>query len=607
MNKISENPINDIFKYLNTFRIYVGRKMYLIFLFTFFAALSEAVGLVMLLPLFERLGLDSNGSKQELRINSEEISPAVKYSHEFLEYLNIDTSATSIVAFIIVIFLIKGFFTFVALGFNAFLRGKLLGFIKNQLFTKYSHMKYSYYTNKDTGYLINMVNEQISLMIQSFFFISQLVAQIINFIVYLFFAFLIAWKFGLMALMGSIFILIGFRSLNTYVRKLSRKISKEEGRLSKLLIQVLQSYKYLSATGQVGKVGVTVNQSIDKLANYQKLTGMASSFTHAIREPIMVIFIMLVILFQIIVLQQSITPILVSILLLYRGLNSALGMQSFWQKTLESIGSVELIHHEFTEQNKNQEVNGVKKIGRLKRNIIFKNVCFKYKGSNKDTLKNINLEIPVLSSTAFIGESGSGKSTLLDMITILSRPARGKILIDNILSENIELSSWRQHIGYVSQESVMFDDTIAGNICLGENMNTNGIMEAARQANIDKFIESLPDAYQTMVGDRGVKLSGGQRQRLFIARELYRKPSLLILDEATSALDSESESSVQKSIDKLKGEVTLIIVAHRISTIRNVDCINVLNNGEIIEKGSFIELKNNKKSKLNRLIKIQNL
>jgi len=605
------NPINDVIEYLRIFRIYVGKQMYLVFLFTFFATLSETVGLVMLLPLFETLGLDDSGAGQEIGSSSVELSAAAEYSYAFLEFLSIDISATSIIVFIIVSFLIKGFLTFFALGFNAYLRGRLLESVKTKLFMKYSHMSYSYYTERDAGYFINVINEQINLMIQSFFFISQLVTQIINLLVYLIFAFIIAWEFGLMALIGSLLIFIAFRSLNTYVRKLSRKRAKEEGKLAKLLIQVLHAYKYLSATDQVSKVGTSIKKTISQLASYQKLTGIASSFTQAIREPIIIILVMSIIMIQVVKFEQPIAPIMVSILLFYRGLNSALAVQSFWQKTLESIGSVELIHSEFSEQNKYQEKNGVKKIGQFKKSISFNNVCFNYKYDKKYVLKNITLEIPALSSTAFVGESGSGKSTLLDIIAILHKPTHGKVLIDGVLSTEVETSSWRRQIGYVSQEAVIFDDTIAHNICLSsdrnEEYNMSDVKQAAKQAFIHEYIESLPDGYKTVVGDRGVRLSGGQRQRLFIARELYRKPNLLILDEATSSLDSESENAIQKSIDDLKGKITLIIVAHRLSTVRNADFINVLDKGEIIEKGSFIELKNDNNSKFNRLIKMQSL
>ena len=165
-------------------------------------------------------------------------------------------------------------------------------------------------------------------------------------------------------------------------------------------------------------------------------------------------------------------------------------------------------------------------------------------------------------------------------------------------------------MGYVSQDTIIFDDTIANNISMWQSKKSKdelyqNIKNAAKQANILDFIESLPDGFDTIVGDRGILLSGGQKQRIFIARELYRKPNLLILDEATSALDSESEKSIQDSVDLLKGNITVIIIAHRLSTIKNVDRIFIMEKGKIIETGTYNELKNNDNSKFSNFAKLQ--
>ena len=177
----------------------------------------------------------------------------------------------------------------------------------------------------------------------------------------------------------------------------------------------------------------------------------------------------------------------------------------------------------------------------------------------------------------------------------------------------ILIDSWRNQIGYVSQETTMFDDTISNNISLlFENFKDNKesflrIKNAASKANIDKFIESLPNGYQTYVGNNGLRLSGGQRQRIFIARELFRNPKILILDEATSALDTISEKAIQESIDLLKGKITIILIAHRTSTLQNTDYLYVLNKGKIEESGKFKDLKNDPNSFFSRLISSQML
>jgi subfamily B ATP-binding cassette protein MsbA len=214
---------------------------------------------------------------------------------------------------------------------------------------------------------------------------------------------------------------------------------------------------------------------------------------------------------------------------------------------------------------------------------------------------------------AFVGESGAGKSTLIDTLTLLLKPKSGNVYIDGIDSTEIEKCSWRSQIGYVSQETVVFDDTVANNICLwkgdyqtDENVKKR-VHEAAKRAYADEFIKNLGNGYHTVVGDRGVRLSGGQRQRLFIARELFKNPNLLILDEATSSLDTESERYIQKSIDELKGSITVVIIAHRLSTIKNSDLIYVLEKGSIIESGTYDELSLDRESRFAQMVAIQSL
>jgi len=177
----------------------------------------------------------------------------------------------------------------------------------------------------------------------------------------------------------------------------------------------------------------------------------------------------------------------------------------------------------------------------------------------------------------------------------------------------LQAATWRRQIGYVSQESVVFDDSIANNICLWEGDARQDpaldqrIREAARHAYLDHFIEGLAEGYDTRVGDRGIRLSGGQRQRLFIARELFKNPNLLILDEATSALDSESERAIQVSIDALRGRMTVVIIAHRLSTVRNADKVFVLDQGELVEQGTYAELRETEGSRFGVMVDLQAL
>jgi ABC-type multidrug transport system fused ATPase/permease subunit len=232
------------------------------------------------------------------------------------------------------------------------------------------------------------------------------------------------------------------------------------------------------------------------------------------------------------------------------------------------------------------------KLNQFSKHIEFNNVSFSYKkGDDGYVLKNINLSIPKGKTIALVGQSGSGKTTLADMIPRFYDTDLGEIKIDGICLKDIEIESLRKLIGVVTQESILFNDTIENNIAFGiENPDLTKIMEAAKVANAHDFILQQPEGYNTNIGDRGGKLSGGQRQRISIARAILKNPPILILDEATSALDTESERLVQDALTNLMKNRTSIVIAHRLSTIINSDEIIVINKGELAERGSHKEL-----------------
>lgn len=259
------------------------------------------------------------------------------------------------------------------------------------------------------------------------------------------------------------------------------------------------------------------------------------------------------------------------------------------QKGLASEERIEKILH--AEVSIKNDVNA-KTISSFDRTIEFKAVSFAYiKGDEGYILKNINLTIEKGKTIALVGQSGSGKTTLADMIPRFYDTDLGEILIDGIPVKHIEIDSLRKQIGIVTQESILFNDTILNNIAFGiDNIDEAKVIAAAKIANADDFIMQQPNGYQTNVGDRGGKLSGGQRQRLSIARAILKNPPILILDEATSALDTESEKLVQDALSNLMKNRTSIVIAHRLSTIANADEIIVMHKGEIIERGNHAEL-----------------
>lgn len=221
--------------------------------------------------------------------------------------------------------------------------------------------------------------------------------------------------------------------------------------------------------------------------------------------------------------------------------------------------------------------------------IQFESVSFKY--SDEDVLKNISFRIEKGQTIALVGPSGGGKSTLADLVLRFYDPYKGSIAIDDINVRQIAISALREKMGVVSQEAILFHETILNNIAYGiENPDLEQVMEAARIANAHEFIEKLPQGYHTLIGERGTRLSGGQRQRISIARAILKNPPILILDEATSNLDTESERLVQDALQHLMSDRTSLVIAHRLSTITSADLIIVIENGEIVERGTHKEL-----------------
>lgn len=606
MNK-NRNTFWDFSRYLNLYKDFIGRKIYIVFTLATIASLSESIGILMLIPIFSEI---TDSSAAEPISNSSSGFDITYFVDGLFSLLSIDKTIVSTLLLIVLFFTFKGLITFCALAYNSYLRGKLLFNIKTRLFEKFARMQYLYYIEKDAGHFANIMNEQAYRSVDAFRSLVLFVTQAISAFMYFIFALLVSINFGLMSILIGIFLVIIFKRLNNFVRELSRKIATEKSHLLKLIIQSVQGFKYLSATNRMEKTSVFIKDSMQNLSNFQIKAGVAASLTQSVREPLAVLFLAVLMIIHITYIDPNIAPILVSIVFFYRGLNTVVNMQGSWQNSLEFIGSIELISQELIKLQENKHPEGKENFKKINNEILFSNVTFDYKNNENYVLGPVNLKFPVNTTIALIGESGSGKSTIADLVNFTIRPNTGNIFLDNVDSSNILSSSWQKKIGYVSQEAVIFNDTIANNISFYETSDANTsdlIIKAAKNACIHDFIQTLPNGYNTEVGDRGVNLSGGQKQRLFIARELFRNPQILILDEATGALDVESEKAVQNSIDILKGTMTVIVIAHRLSTIRNVDYIYLLKNGKVFEEGNFRDLRDNSNSTLNSLINAQKI
>jgi subfamily B ATP-binding cassette protein MsbA len=227
----------------------------------------------------------------------------------------------------------------------------------------------------------------------------------------------------------------------------------------------------------------------------------------------------------------------------------------------------------------------------VKGDIVFENVSFRYPSSTANALQNVNLSVQHGNIVALVGYSGAGKSTLVDLVAGFWYPTGGTLYIDGKDIKTLSLHSLRSHIGTVTQDIMLFDDKVKENIRFGRPAATDEeVIDAAKAAYAHDFIMEMPEGYNTMIGERGVRISGGQKQRITIARAIIRNPSILILDEATSSLDTESEHQVQKALEQLMQNRTTIVIAHRLSTIQNASRIVVMSGGRIMQEGTHDEL-----------------
>ena len=264
---------------------------------------------------------------------------------------------------------------------------------------------------------------------------------------------------------------------------------------------------------------------------------------------------------------------------------SALSYLRFANSTINSV---------YNSQSFDYDISVTKKKLNFMNEIFLENIIYRYPKSSRANLNNVTIKIPARSTIAIIGISGSGKTTLVDMIVGLLEPQNGTVAVDNVIINKNNLTSWRNNIGYVPQQIFLTDQNVSSNIALGvdaELIDHEVVKKVSKIANLHDFvINELPEKYDTIIGERGARLSGGQRQRIGIARALYHNPSVLILDEATNALDNLTEKAVMDALNKLRHQITIIIIAHRLNYIKKCDQIFLMDRGKIVANGNYNQL-----------------
>ena len=313
--------------------------------------------------------------------------------------------------------------------------------------------------------------------------------------------------------------------------------------------------------------------------------------TSMLMEPVVVLFAIALMGIAIIQLEMTLVPVVTFFYILSRLTPMVKGVHGNWLQIINYLPHFTKVHELIEPSGVIFPGDGTCALTTMQYSINFCGVRFAHEGADSDALKGIDLQIEKNKTTALVGGSGGGKTTLIDLIARHFEPSSGTILVDGIDLREIRKDDWYSRISVVEQEPYLFHDTVLNNIRYGKvDATEEEVRQAARLANAETFILELPQQYQTVVGERGTRLSGGQKQRICLARALVKDPQILILDEATSALDNESERLIQGAIEKLGREKTIIVIAHRLSTVVQADKIVVLEEGRVIEEGTHREL-----------------
>ncbi len=591
--------ISSIIDYFGTFRKFIGNKFFILLFIMVIAGFAEGIGITLFLPLLTEMSVSAAGSDNIF----------LKVYHNIFSALHIPYSLNFIFLFILFVFLAKFLIQAVQAVLMARITSEHTEKLRKSMIDAYSKMDYQYYLNSTTGFLNNLVTNEIFKASGSVNYFCASLAAIVFIFIYLVFSVFLDWQITVLAAVSGLGVLYLLKSLFSYSRTLSKEMTGYDSVLQNQLIQFIQNFKYLKATDSFAQINRKLYMCVESLANIQFKANRIKHMLIPLPETITVVFTLALIFFQVSVLGKNVASALVVFALFYRILTKVTYLQAEWQNFCSFAGSIEVVSKAFRDINARKELPGSKQPEGFKREIKTEGLTFSF--GDKKILDNINVKIARNSAVAIVGESGSGKSTLINLIAGILRPVSGHISYDGIDYSDIDIFSLRKKIGFVTQEGVVFSDSVANNISLwraGSDGKTDmeKIKLSARQAGLEPFINGLPQRYDEVVGDRGLKLSGGQRQRLAIARELFKEPEILIMDEATSSLDTESEVFVQKSIDVLRGTKTLVIIAHRLSTVKSCDYIYVLKNGKVIEEGSFHGLYNNERSKFREMCRLQN-
>lgn len=470
----------------------------------------------------------------------------------------------------------------------------LVDHLRRQVFEQLVSFRLSFYSTVSPGALISVVRGEVNQIQQAFNLLSTFIVNGSKVFAYLFTMLLLSWQLFLTAVMVFSLISVGLVSITRRVREASFAVPKANGAFTAGALSFISGIRTVHASGTQDSERQRYYKAANKIYMAQialiRLSALVRPLIEGLGVTLLVAMIAISYGLLISTGRMKAAELLTFLFVLIRTTPLVSALNNTRVSFISSQGALNAVSDLLRSDGKPYFQDGKKIFTCLQRSIDFEAVDFSYL-PGEPILHDITLSIKCGETTAFVGASGAGKSTLADLIPRFYDPMRGRVTVDGTDLRELNINSLRKKMAIVSQDTFIFDTTIRENIVYGvEGSSDTDIYEAAKMANALEFIQELPEAFETTLGERGVRLSGGQRQRIAIARALLRNPEILILDEATSALDSVTEKLIQESLERLSEGRTVIAIAHRLSTIANADKVIVLEKGYVVEQGNYQEL-----------------
>ena len=592
------NYFNRIFGYAWVYKKYFILNILSNIFYAFFGTLS-------MISLFPMLKVLFNQTEQLYNPPVwQGMSEAANYVENYLNYFVTTKKASGsddvlifMVSIIIITFLLKNIFNYLSMFFITFLRNGVVKNIRNDIYEQMIKLSLSFYSEKKRGDIVARISSDVQELDNSFLSIFELIVKDPLMVLFtLISMFLISPKLSLFVI---IFIPIcGFviSVVGKSLRRKSLKVQKEQGQFISLVDETLSGMKILKIFNAEKKFFKKFTDSTNRFYKFSNSVLNRKNLASPLSEFLGISSIAGVLWFGgIMVLKENsldASAFIVYLGLAYNILTPAKSLSRATYKVKKASAAAERIFHIIDNETMVVEDKNAQNIESFSSGIEINNITFSYE--DEIVVDGLNLKIPKGKSFALVGQSGSGKSTLANLICRFYDVSSGSINVDGINIKNLKKDALRNLIGLVTQDSILFNDSIKNNLLIAKPEATNEeIIECLKIANAWEFVSKMPEQIDSNIGDSGNKLSGGQKQRLSIARAVLKNPPILVLDEATSALDSESEKLVQNALENLMKNKTSLVIAHRLSTIQKADKIIVLEKGKIIESGVHKELMKN--------------